>query len=440
MGSLRDLGYELPQAIAELVDNSIDAQATKVDIGVHFDGAESWIRVVDNGNGMTGRSLTEAMRYGSDGIYRPGALGGFGLGLKTASFSQCRTLTVASRRTPTSRPEVRRWDLDDVAANDDWYLERLLPSEAPRALIDPLRESRGTVVLWERLDRVLMYRDPSGVHAEKTLRALTNELSEHLAMVFHRFLSGEARRDLPFSLTINDRPIEPWDPFARNESATKEHPEQRLSLTHNRTDFDVIVRPYVLPSQQRFSSPDAHQAAGGPRKWNGQQGFYVYREDRLIQSGGWNRLRTQDEHTKLARIAVDVPRELDDLLAVNVSKMRVSIPEQIRPGLRALVAGIVSDAQRRYRDHAAPSRITVSDHQEADQTESAGEHGEALQVALQDEVVAELIPRALVVEALRSALGDSAADLRLAVNAILAVDWDPNQVRRWHQEMPDPDR
>jgi hypothetical protein len=135
VGSLRDLGYELPQAVAELVDNSIDADATRVDVSIHFEGEDSWIRVADDGRGMTARGIDEAMRYGSAGRYRPGSLGGFGLGLKTASFSQCRRLSVASRRTPRARPEVRRWDLDEIGVADDWLLDRLLPSESPPELL-----------------------------------------------------------------------------------------------------------------------------------------------------------------------------------------------------------------------------------------------------------------------------------------------------------------
>ncbi|MFV0451756.1 MAG: hypothetical protein ACK5LS_05835, partial [Propioniciclava sp.] len=184
---------------------------------------------------------------------------------------------------------------------------------------------------------------------------------------------------------------------------------------------------FVLPTQQRFSTPEAHHAAGGPKKWNGQQGFYVYREDRLIQSGGWNRLRTQDEHTKLARIAIDVPREADELLAVNVSKMRVSLPEGIRPALRALVAGIVSDAQRHYRDGEDTAEVTVTDYRSSPHTEPAS----TISGQVTDELLAVLLPRSLVVEGLRGVLGRSEDDLRRAVNAVLAIAWDQQQVRTW---------
>ena len=111
------------------------------------------------------------------------------------------------------------------------------------------------------------------------------------------------------------------------------------------------MHPFILPGQQLFSTPDAHRRAAGPRRWNRHQGFYIYRRDRLIQAGGWNRLRTLDEHAKLARIAVDLPVGDEDRFAVDVAKMRVTIPEDLRPGLRAIASGAVAAAQERYRDH-----------------------------------------------------------------------------------------
>jgi hypothetical protein len=417
MGSLRDLGYELPQAVAELVDNSIDAGATEIHIRIHFEGADSWIRVADDGRGMTSAGLDEAMRYGSAGDYEPGALGGFGLGLKTASFSQCRRLSVATRQTDSGRPEIRCWDLDEIGSADDWLLERLLPEEAPEPVLEPLASGRGTVVLWEGLDRVLLYQNPWGARAETAMQNIRAGLAQHLSMVFHRFLSGEARRQLPLRILVDDVPLDPWDPYARAEGATQVLPEQRIEFEIGGQTHWVMTRPFLLPSQQRFSTPEAHHAAGGPRKWNRQQGFYIYREDRLIQSGGWSRLRTQDEHTKLARIALDIPREADEAFGVNVSKMRVTLPEALRPPLRALVTGIVARAQDRYRAHQPRDR-------------SAGPAAASVpsdaSVVLQD-LAADFIPRAQVVTFLRRELGDDPALLRRLVNAVLTQDW--------HQEL-----
>lgn len=349
MTSLRDIGYDLPSAVADLVDNSIDAGATTVSIAICRKGESSFIRISDDGRGMTERALDEAMRYGSRRTYGSRELGKFGLGLKTASLSQCRCLTVATKSTSGGRIRIRRWDLDHVRERDAWELERVLPSECPRYLIEPLRGSTGTVVVWEKLDRILAYTWPEGEHALKALEAMGNSVAEHLSMVFHRFLSREVATGRRLKILFNGEPLEPWDPYARHERETRRLPEQRLRIEHNGKPHLVVVRPHVLPSQVQFSSVESHAAAAGPRKWNRQQGFYIYRSDRLIQSGGWNRLRTMDEHSKLARIAVDVPAELEDLFQINVAKMRVVVPDDLRPQLRALAGGVVVAAQEAYR-------------------------------------------------------------------------------------------
>jgi hypothetical protein len=353
MASLRDIGYDLAGAVADLVDNAVDAGAHNVWIDIVPDGATSWIRVADDGLGLRPSRLDEAMRYGTNTQYAERALGHFGLGLKTASLSQCRRLTVASRGSIQGRLAARRWDLDEVLRRDSWDLERVRVSDADDRLIGPLSNaSRGTVVLWENLDRVLPRKPTPGVTA-RVLKAASDEVRRHLAMVFHRFLDGEAfcgRRTL--KIVLNDEPVRAWDPYARDQRRTRELAAQVLAYEESDGRLiSVDVRPFVLPGQQLFSSPEAHRNAGGSRRWNRHQGFYIYRRDRLIQAGGWNRLRTLDEHAKLARIAIDLPVGYEDRFAVDVAKMRVLIPEELRPGLRAIAAGTVAIAQERYRDH-----------------------------------------------------------------------------------------
>ncbi len=349
MTSLRDIGYDLPSAIADLVDNSIDAGAATVRITFGRTGGTSFIRIADDGCGMTDRVLDEAMRYGSRRAYETRDLGKFGLGLKTASLSQCRRLTVASRTTVRGRIRVRRWDLDQVRSRDAWELERLHPSECKPYLTEPLRGGPGTVVLWEKLDRLLAYARPDGEHALRALDALSQSAAEHLAMVFHRYLSGRTVGRRRLNILFNGERLDPWDPFARSERSTQKLPAQRVYVERGGRKHVVAVHPFVLPSQVQFSTAEAHAGAAGPKKWNRQQGFYIYRGDRMIQSGGWNRLRTMDEHSKLARIAVDVPPELEDLFRINVAKMRVVVPDEIRPHLRAIAAGVVTRAQEAYR-------------------------------------------------------------------------------------------
>ncbi len=157
MTSLRDIGYDTPSAVADLVDNSVDAGARRYESACVI-RVRRVIRVADDGRGMTGRALDEAMRYGSRRSYSGRDLGKFGLGLKTASLSQCRRLSVATRTSAKGRIQIRRWDLDDVDRRDSWEIACPLPSESPRYLLEPIRQTVGTVVLWEKLDRILGLR------------------------------------------------------------------------------------------------------------------------------------------------------------------------------------------------------------------------------------------------------------------------------------------
>src|SRR6266480_6096357 len=180
MESLRDIGYELPAAVADLIDNSVDAKATEVSVTVASEGEDSWIRIADNGTGMPVARMNEAMRYGTERDYSPSELGKFGLGLKTASLSQCERLTVATRTNPERRGiEIRCWDLQHVRDQDRWELLRLSTREVGEEVVEPLQDSTGTVVMWERLDRVLRYRLPDGRAAERAFERLCREIEEH---------------------------------------------------------------------------------------------------------------------------------------------------------------------------------------------------------------------------------------------------------------------
>jgi hypothetical protein len=356
--SLRDLGYDFVHAVADLVDNSIAAGASRVDITVQFDGGASWVRITDNGEGMTGSTLTDAMRYGSDRRYTADDLGKFGLGLKTASMSQCRRLTVASRTDPRRRKlEVRVLDLDEIEKTDKWEVYDLDSSQRMEHLTLPLDDHTGTVVLWEELDRVLNYKVPWGERAKSGLLTLAERLDQHLGMVFHRFLAGEARRRRKLAITINGTAVEPWDPFARGEKHTEGLTAQEFELHTSSGKGTVGYRPYVLPPKQRFSSDTAFERVGGPARWNLQQGFYIYRADRMIQSGGWCRMRTADEHTKLARAALEFYPDLDSAFEINVAKIRVTLPPELRDQLKESVERLVRRAKTVYgrKDDAGSS-------------------------------------------------------------------------------------
>lgn len=347
--SLRDVGYDAPRAIADLVDNSVEAGATKVDVTIEFDGADSWIRVADNGMGMDATTLQEAMRYGSEREYGSDDLGKFGFGLKTASTSQCRRVTVAARKAKqNARFEVRCLDVEHIEETNEWEILVLEGAERPEQVTEPLVEHTGTVVLWENLDRILEYKDPWGEWARKKLLALAEEVDLHLGMVFHRFLGGEVQGH-KLTITVNGSKVAPWDPFCRDEPKTEDFPAKDLRVAGDAGVGFVRVCSYVLPPQKEFSSDAAWRRASGPAQWNRQQGFYIYRAHRMIQSGGWNRMRAPDEHTKLARMSLDFFPELDAVFGINIAKAYVNLPQDLREQLAPLVSQATRAADQRYR-------------------------------------------------------------------------------------------
>jgi len=349
ISSLRDIGYELPQAIADLVDNSLEAGASLVDIDLHFEGTESWIRIADNGRGMDTTTLTESLRYGSVRDYDNEDLGKFGFGLKSASTSQCRRVVVASRRgKERARVEVRALDLDHIERTDRWEILVVEPDERPAHLVEPLLKNTGTVVLWEDLDRILDYKDPWGGWAHRKLLERAEAIAEHLGMVFHRFIAGQVRGK-KLRIRVNGAVVEPWDPFCRNEQATTPLPEHDFRVASDQGMGIVHVSPYVLPDKSDFSDAAAWQRASGPLKWNRQQGLYIYRANRLIQWGGWSRIRTIDEHSKLARVALDFSPNLDAAFGINISKAIVKLPIDLRDDIEPVVNQVARIAGQRYR-------------------------------------------------------------------------------------------
>lgn len=307
------------------------------------------MRIADNGTGMTGEELTEAMRYGSERAYDPAELGKFGLGLKTASTSQCRKLTVVSRADPDRRRfEGRILDLEYIEKTNRWEVHRIEASDLNENLTELLKESTGTVVLWESLDRALNYKLPWGERAKNGLLTMAERLDEHIGMVFHRFLDGTAPRRKKLAITINGTAVEPWDPFATAEKYTERLTEEEFEIAGPWGKGIVKYLPYVVPPRERFSSEAAFNRAGGPERWNRQQGFYIYRAGRMIQSGGWSWMRTADEHTKLARAALEFYPDLDSAFGINVAKMRVSLPAELRDLLKQPVERLAKRAREVY--------------------------------------------------------------------------------------------
>ena len=408
--SLRDVGYDFPAAVADLVDNSISAGARRVDIVIEFDGEDSRVFIADDGEGMTTNGLHEALRFGSRRGYEATDLGRYGLGLKTASLSQAKKITVVSRRTGSNRTTARTLDLDLIVELDEWLVVEPGRTASVSRAREMIANDGGTVVLWEGLDRVLPEHNPEGGWARRRLTGLTTRTAEHMAMVFHRFLAGEVGE--PLVITVNGEKLTPWDPFAKDEPGTVALPRRVFEISVGDFGGDVTLQRYVLPSRDAFSSPGEFERLSGPLKWNRQQGLYIYRADRLVQWGGWAGIRGIDEHTKLGRAALDFTTDLDPVFQVNVAKIRVTLPAALRPMLERPITELcmrADDAYRKTSKRGGPDRPAPSG-----KSESATErhtYGLALRSAAMQTGDYAAFKR--IVEALRGSAPGLAADLGL---------------------------
>lgn len=347
--SLRDIGYDFPSAVADIVDNSVMAGAVHVDVTIAFAGEGSYVVISDDGEGMTGNGLIEGLRYGSRRAYGRSDLGRYGLGLKTASMSQCRSVTVLScRRAAPDHVSSGMLDLDLINEWDEWLIFEPLPAAVVETSKERLRSEPGTVVIWRKLDRVLPEKRADGGWARRRLDSLAAKTADHLGIVFHRYLEGSAGDGLV--ITVNGDKVKPWNPFAPTETTTNELPLQHFELSVGDVSGTVTLQRFVLPARDEFTSADEFERYSGPLNWNRQQGIYIYRAGRLVQWGGWNGIRGIDEHTKLARASLDFDTDLDSVFNINVAKMRVSLPPQIRQMLERPINELCGHADARYRN------------------------------------------------------------------------------------------
>lgn len=338
--SMRDLGYTLPSALADLIDNSLAATAKHVSVILEPSVPSPHIAVIDDGHGMPEATLVEAMRMGTMGPLSTRSksdLGRFGLGMKTASLSQGRCVTVISKQGQTT--SVRRWDLSHVRKVKDWQLLKE-PTEVAGAYQEKLSKLRhGTAVVIEDLDRVSFLNSAQVAKADH-LGAALDTVRGHLGMVFHRFIEEDG-----LEIRIGEGLVPGWDPYLTSLSSRL--PPEQLKMTG--TFGEISVTPFVLPHHSRLTD-DQHSQAAGPLGWNAHQGFYIYRCRRLIVPGTWLNLRLKkEEHYKLARIRVDLPNSMDDKWQLNVMKSHVSAPAALLDDFRRITSDVRRQASEVYR-------------------------------------------------------------------------------------------
>lgn len=332
--SMRDLGYSLETAVADLIDNSLSADATHIDIICDPTGPQPFLAILDDGKGMTADELLKAMRHGAVNPQQqrsPQDLGRFGLGLKTASFSQCRSLTVVTTRDGTT--SAAEWNLDRIDDADEWLLS-ILDAEDIDAL--PYRDhlgDHGTAVIWRELDRLT--EDEAGNRRDEIISEKLDVLEKHLGLVFHRFLAGEIKGTARLAISVNGHPVQAFDPFCRKNPATQILPEEIVRIGA----AAVHLQPFVLPHHSRLSSRE-YDYYQNRSDFISNQGAYIYRNGRLMAWGDWFRLIPKGEATKLARVQIDFPNSLDESWTIDIKKSRARPPLPVRERLRQIIGQV----------------------------------------------------------------------------------------------------
>lgn len=348
MESTRAIGYSIESAIADIIDNSVAAQADRVDIDF-FPIGESYISILDNGIGMTKEELIVAMQYGSRSpldTRSENDLGRYGLGMKTASLSQCRILTVLTKKDNVL--SGAQWNLNHIRETQEWSLLLLGEDEAKNlpSFSKLNNYEHGTLVIWQDLDKF-------GIGESDIAEAFSRKMGlirDHLSLVFHRYLSGEPGLK-KLDIKMNEESVVPQDPFLIKKSTQLMDGETIMVRGQK-----VVVSPYILPHTSRLTQKEL-KALGGKDGLRKNQGFYVYRNKRLLVWGNWFRLMRQGDLSKLARVRVDIPNSLDDLWTLDVKKSTATPPEEVKKNL-AVIVGKISEGSKRTWTYRGKKEIS----------------------------------------------------------------------------------
>lgn len=334
MTGLRSIGYSFSSAVADIVDNSISARATQINIFSNPLSSIPYFCVLDNGHGMNAAELDNAMLPGSDREMVEDSdieLGRFGLGLKSASLSQCREFIVASKKFGKIR--AMSFDLDVIEDTNKLML-KVLSNEEIHELphIDDLNSyETGTIVIWTKFDKI----EGLAKNFEDSFRNLVADSKKHVELVFHRFYDE-------IEIYFHGKRIEKRDPFLLDSVGRQQ--------TGRTTEIDVngekiIVIPYTLPFANTLTNNEK-ALLGNPKSIYDEQGFYLYRNKRLISWGSWMRMGIRSELNKLARIRVDIPSSLDSVWMLDVKKSSAKIPDKIKDMIKMAVEDSIVRSKR----------------------------------------------------------------------------------------------
>jgi len=350
---LRDTGYEFNTSMADVIDNSIAAKASNIEVAIAMDFVGNiLVSVTDDGCGMDKDGLINAMRYGSKRRVDQASLGKFGLGLKTASTAFCRRLSAISREKPGSEVLKATWDLDHIASVERWELQLGMATAEETKLLDTVAKGNaGTVILWEKVDRLLKaYAIPDGKAAKKALKRYADDLQLHISMVYQRFLDKNDKRALDVNISINGEAVLPWDPYCVSETKAPVAEIIQKVEVEEKELAEFTVRAFILPRKDEFLDQTAVKEA---RLTNDMQGLYVYRENRLIHGPDWLDMYSKEPHMSLCRIELSFDHKLDDAFQVDIKKSRILLNDSLYDWLQKFLQGPRREGQERYRKGVA---------------------------------------------------------------------------------------
>jgi len=385
---LRDTGYDFYTACADIIDNSISANAENINIKIVLEtGGQKFVYFGDDGHGMDEAGLRNAMRYGAKVRDNLASLGKFGLGLKTASSSICLKYAVISRDKPNSSLKKMTWDLEHVNNINQWEMLGEEITEDEVEIFDELCGKVGTLVIWARCDRLLSknYEVPGGTKEKKAINYKISKLKEHCALIFHKFLNPHDENHKTVTISVNSEAVKYWNPFYPERS------EQMLSPKLTKMNIQIAdgsihsasIKAWILPHSKDMTTEENSEFA---KISNRGQGFYIHREGRIIHYGGYMGIWRADEpHCSLLRIEFDFDHHLDEAFSVDVKKSRILLDSALEEGLKTRLAPAYNEANNRYRRIQAVSVISGLSHNDSNRTITETENTTRVTVEEADE-------------------------------------------------------
>lgn len=348
---LRDTGYSFNTAAADIIDNSIAANAEEVNVRIELaEDGRKFVCFGDDGDGMDSAMLFNAMRYGAPARANLASLGKFGLGLKTASSSVCLRFTVISRQSGKSDFAKLAWDLEHVEEQNQWEMLCEEMTADDYELFEELCGDKGTLVVWSKCDRLLSkeYDDPGGAREQAAIRRLGERLIDHVALIYYRFLDEADDRQRNVGICVNGEPVKPWNPFYPERAEQVLSPDQqKLEIVMEDGTVELAsIRAWILPNRRDLTKDEQKIA----NITNRGQGFYIHREGRVIQQGGWlGVFGAVEPHTSLLRVEFDFTHELDEAFKVDVKKSKILFDPALEEALKTLLQPTYREAGNRYR-------------------------------------------------------------------------------------------